>query len=104
MPESVDDVLAILQKISNEMEAPKEIDLIRYREDYQDYQLILKDETRCEIREKLVDNMEKDLNLDDTIREIQYLICNSVQLEEWEKEDLGLKELDGDDSGPDIDI
>ena len=67
-------VLDCLVEFLDEIEMKKEIDAVFYREDYQDYQVILDENTHCEIREKLIDIFRKDPNHDDTRREITFLL------------------------------
>src|SRR5210317_556297 len=76
--------LEIIDGIGSKMKPPKPVDEIEYRPDYQDYRVYLEDKTHSEIREVLVDNVVKKVNLSDTIMEIEFRLKHSVEFEEWE--------------------
>ena len=83
MLHSEDAALAVVQEIANGLEPKVEIEGIKYRTDYQDYQFLTKDEAHFEVREKLIDLyiIEQDL---DTKREIAFRINHAIPFEEWE--------------------
>ena len=92
---SEDKVKALLQDIIAEAGLKRKLNEVIYREDYQDYRLILDDVHRCEIREKLVQDYIE-FRHKDTCNEMCYLMEHAIIDEELEYE----KGLSGGD-GPD---
>jgi len=78
-------VLDRLIELADEVKLEKTIDGVIYRDDYQDYQVILDDAFHCEIREKLIDIFMKDPKHGDTRREIVFLLMHPAEYEEWEE-------------------
>ena len=86
MAHSEDKVREMVQKIIDEMNLPRKISQVIYRDDYMDYRIILDGTHHCPIREKLVNIYLKDQD-EDIRREIEFLLSHAVELEEWEKEE-----------------
>ena len=84
----IEKVLEVMQGIALEGKLPREVSGVIYREDYQDYQVIIADDYHCEIREKLFNDFVQ-LKHVDARREIVYLMQNAVLFEEWERPDTG---------------
>ena len=78
-------VLDRLTELSGEIKLKQNVDGVIYRDDHQDYQVILADVFHCEIREKLIDIFIKDPRHGDTRREIVFLLEHPSEFEEWEK-------------------
>lgn len=74
----------------------KQVLRVMYREDYQDYRVVFDDKTYCELREKLINDAEKFLPVDETPtptevrylkdveKEIRFRLFHAVALEDWE--------------------
>lgn len=79
------EILDFVAAFADENKLGKSIDGVIYREDYQDYQVILDDTFHCEIREKLIDLIMTDPKHADTRREIAFLLQHAAEYEEWEE-------------------
>ena len=89
---SEEQVMKILTEIvvkAEEKELSKKILAVVYREDYQDYVVVLGDFCYVELREKLLSDYVE-FGHGDVKREIVYKLVHSVKLEDWQIEDLGL--------------
>lgn len=84
MKYSPQDVLDYLLAFAKEIKLKQPIDGVIYREDYQDYQVILDNTFHCEIREKLIDLIMTNPKHSDTRRDITFLLQHPVEYEEWE--------------------
>lgn len=83
-----DAAMELVQEIAKGVIPLREIDGVKYRSDYQDYQFIFMDKTHCEIREKLVDvcmTSKDEEELMEAKKEIAYRIKLAVEFEEWEQ-------------------
>ncbi len=85
MARSDDEVKGIFLEILKQAGVTRSINDVYYRDDYQDYRVIVDDVHRCEIREKLVDDY-CEFHHKDTFNEICYLIEHAVFDEELEFE------------------
>ncbi len=92
---SEDKVEELLQEIIKEANLKRSLNDVTYREDYQDYRVIVNDVCRCEIREKLIQDYIE-FHHKDTFNEICYLMEHAVVDEELQYE----KEMSKGD-GPD---
>jgi|GEM_PF-3545847 len=99
---------AIIKGMETESKFKKKILRVRYREDYQDYRIVLDDNTHCEMREKLIHDIiafqaggtaSKELVLAarDTKNEIQFRLLHAIPLEEWEEDPTETKPKSKDD-------
>ncbi|MFA5260426.1 MAG: hypothetical protein WC450_04285 [Candidatus Omnitrophota bacterium] len=92
---SEDKVQALLQEIIHEANLKRKLTEVVYREDYQDYRIILDDVCRCEIREKLVQDYIE-FHHKDTFNEMCYLMEHAIVDEQLQYEQ-GLSKGDGPD-------
>ena len=90
---SEDKVKELLQGLITEANLKHKLNEVTYREDYQDYRVILDDVRRCEIREKLVQDYI-DFRHKDTFKEMCYLMEHAVIDEELQYE-KGVSGADG---------
>jgi len=95
MRHSEEKVTQIVRNLSQERELPWNSFQVAYRNDYQDYQVLLNNNYRCELREKLIDvyldNGDPDIKM-----EIEFRLAHPIELEDWERDDLDLPAA-GDD-------
>jgi hypothetical protein len=82
---SEDKVKALLQDIIKEANLKRTLTEVMFREDYQDYRVILDDVCRCEIREKLVQDYIE-FHHKDTFNEMCYLMEHAIVDEELQYE------------------
>lgn len=94
-------VLDFLHAFTEEIKLDKEVDGVIWREDHQDYQVLLEGNFHTEIREKLIDLLLTNPKHADTRREVTFLLKNPNEFEEWE-ETVG-KKVKEDTSGMFID-
>ncbi len=78
-------VLDRLLALGSQIKIDRPIEGVVYREDYQDYQVLLEGNYHVEIREKLIDVLFKDPKHSDTLREVSFLLHHPVAFEEWEE-------------------
>ena len=76
-------VLDMMTQFVQEIALGKSVDSVHYREDYQDYMIILDEHYHCELREKLIDTLFKERNAD-LVREIVFRLKNAAKFEDWE--------------------
>lgn len=86
----------VIDGMDPELNFKKRILRMMYREDYQDFRIVLNDKTHCEIREKLINEVVKIqasgttpnkatlLVLKDINKEIQFRLLHAQPLEDWE--------------------
>ena len=92
-----DKIQKVIEELLAEAELKRTVNVVVYRPDHMDYQIVMDGSHHCEFREKLFDVIF--VNKDpkgDAKREIKYLLQNAVEYEEWEKEDIIAKEGGGD--------
>lgn len=89
MTYSPQEVLDYLTSLAEEVKLGKAIDGVIYRDDYQDYQVILDDNFHIELREKLIDIIMENPKHADTRREIIFLLQHAVEYGEWEEVPTG---------------
>ncbi len=85
MKYSPQQILDYLTAFAEEIKLKQPIDGVIYREDHQDYQVILDTNFHCEIREKLIDIIMTDPKHADTRREITFLLQHPMEYEDWEE-------------------
>ena len=90
MPKSADEVKVILEDILRESKLERDIGSVTYRDDYQDYQVLVDGRFHCEIREKLIADYVGFNKNKDVVRNIRFLLEHAVEYEEWELEELDL--------------
>jgi len=83
------EILNQVIKEVNDSSFKEEIKAIVYREDYQDYVVVLSNFCYSEIREKLILDYNE-YKHEDVRREIMFKLKHAVQLEEWQLEEMGL--------------
>ena len=86
MAYDTDRVKNIVEKIIGEMGLNRKVTRVVYRNDYQDYRVILDGTHHCPIREKLV-NVFVENQDEDVKREIEYLLSHAPELDEWDREE-----------------
>jgi hypothetical protein len=84
MPFSDEKVQALLEEAMRTAGVKRRIDAVLYRDDYQDYVIVLDNDYHCEIREKLIEDYDRFRNKD-IVRQIKFLLEHAVLYEEWEK-------------------
>ena len=88
MIHSAEKVMEILKVIANEIGVSQQIESVTYREDYQDYQVIIDDNFHCEIREHLIEEYMKTKHVD-IRKEIFFRLEHATEFEEWEQKSSG---------------
>jgi len=88
MLHSEEKVSQMVAEVSREMGLTWKITRVIYRDDYQDYYVILSGSHHCELRQKLVDVYMESRD-EDIRKEIEFRLAHAVELEEWEREDGG---------------
>ena len=84
MSASQEKARGVIKGIAEDMKLEREITSISYREDYQDFQVILDNQYHCEIRQKLVDTYFMNKNLD-VKKEVMFRLEHAEKFEEWEQ-------------------
>lgn len=79
------EVLDFLHNFAEKEKITHEVDGVIWREDHQDYQILLEKNFHIEIREKLIDHLLSDPKHADTKREIIFLLNHPNEFEEWEE-------------------
>ncbi|MFP4473432.1 MAG: hypothetical protein ACLFPX_06160 [Candidatus Omnitrophota bacterium] len=85
MTHSPENVLDRLLEFSQQIKMEKPIEGVIYREDYQDYQVLIEGNQHIELRKKLIDILMDDPKHKDTCREVKFLLNHPVEFEEWEE-------------------
>ncbi len=93
-------VSRMIQKILEEMGLKRQVSQVVYREDYQDYRVILDGTHHSPIREKLV-NILMENEDEDVRREVEFLLSHAVELDEWEREEAA---AEGGDYKSDVSV
>jgi hypothetical protein len=88
-------VTQILETIIKENNIGLPIKAVVYRDDYQDYFIVVGKVHYCEIREKLFDVYSRTQD-GDACREIVFKLKHPVELDEWRKMELGIEDDDDD--------
>ena len=89
MPYPEEKIKKVVEELLLEASSPRKVDVVVYRPDYMDYQVVMDGSHHSELREKLFDLIIKDQDpKGDARREIKYLLQNALAYEEWEKEDI----------------
>lgn len=91
MAVSEEKALKILQEIAREAEVTKPVKAVVYRADYQDYIVVIGSTHYFELREKLITDFSETQNID-LKREIVFKIKHPIELEDWQKEEMGISE------------
>jgi hypothetical protein len=73
----------VFEAIVKEIKIPQAIESVSYRSDYQDYRIILNNNSHAEIREKILDLFITEKHADSK-KEIVFRLMHPVQFEEWE--------------------
>ena len=84
MIHSPQEVLDRLVALFEELHIEKSVDAVFFREDHDDYQVVLDDNFHCEIRKKLIDVFLENDKHADTRRELLFLLKHANEYEEWE--------------------
>ena len=96
MAYSEDKIQKMVEELLVEAALKRKVNVVVYRPDYMDYQVVMDGSHHCELREKLFDLIIKDNDpKGDARREIKYLLQNALEYEEWEKDDIIAKEGGG---------
>ncbi len=84
MPGNEKKALEIIAMVAKENQFPHKIIKFAYRDDYQDYVIILENSTLCSIREKLIESFHEDKS-GDLRREIMFRLKNGepIELEDY---------------------
>lgn len=85
-----DEVEKILKDLVKEAGLTLTIAAVVYREDYQDYLTVIGDVHYTDLREKLINDYITTKHIDFK-NEIIFKLKNPYELEEWQKEDWGIK-------------
>lgn len=96
MPHSEEEARKAIEEVMAEFEIKRTLDVVYYREDYQDYLLLLDKRFHAEIRGKLIEDYYKFSKDADIKRNIRFLLEHPVEYEDWELEDMGVP-VDNDD-------
>ena len=89
MPHPEEKIKKLVEDLLLEAASSRKVDVVIYRRDYMDYQIVMDGSHHSELREKLFDLIftNKDIK-GDAKRELKYLLQNASAYEEWEKEDI----------------
>jgi len=79
-------VLELLENLVKESSLPRAVSRVTYREDYQDFRVILEGKYYAEIREKIIDDYFKTQHID-CKNEIIFKLEHSFELDEYEREE-----------------
>ncbi len=93
MPIKDDKAKEIVESIAREMGFSRKVTRVSYRQDYQDYQVVLDENFHCEIREKLIQTYLTKQD-GDAKREIKFQLQHAKEFEEWEKDEPPPKKED----------
>ena len=85
MKHTAQEILDFLHDFAEKENLKHEIEGVIWREDYQDYQILLEKNFHIEIREKLINLLLDDPKHADTRREIIFLLNHPNEFEEWEE-------------------
>ena len=86
----------VIEELLAEAGIKREVDVVVYRKDYLDYQVVMDGSHHSELREKLFELMLTNNDpKGDARRELKYLLKNAAEYEEWEKDDIIAKEGGG---------
>lgn len=84
MPQTEEKALEIIETIATEMKIPQKVEGLRYRADYQDYQILLDETFHCEFREKLIDLLAENIKDKEARKEVEFRLKHPVEFEDWE--------------------
>jgi hypothetical protein len=91
-----DKVKKLLEELLAEAGMNRKVNVVVYRPDYMDYQVVMDGSHHSELRQKLFELIFTNNDpKGDAKREIKYLMQNAMEYEEWEKEDIIAKEGGG---------
>ena len=86
----------VVEELLVEAALNRKVNVVVYRPDYMDYQVVMDGSHHSELREKLFDLILTNNDpKGDARREIKYLLQNAMEYEEWEKDDIIAKEGGG---------
>ncbi len=91
---SEEQALGLLQAVIEREGLKVGIEGIRWRPDYQDYQLLLEGGRHCEIRARLIEALFAG-QTGDVLREITFRLLHATPFEEWEQVGSAGGEEDG---------
>lgn len=101
---SEDKVQKVVEDLLAEAALKRKVDVVVYRVDYMDYQVVMDGSHHSELREKLFELIFTNNDpTGDAKREIKYLLQNAMEYEEWEKDDIIAKEGGGGEENIKVD-